>query len=124
MAKQFHVKVKDMTPEERKAYRLHQKRIRLYAEMNKADREWEEFKEKMLEDSDPEYARMKTALRKSEQLNDELKLAIRKKQYDLLPDKVQRIYDRIGANPYKDQVIHRSTGKFLSTGNYTIKEDK
>lgn len=124
MAKQFHVKVKDMTPEERKAYRLHQKRISLYAEMNKADREWEEFKEKMLEDSDPDYARMKKALRKMERLNDELRLAIRKKKYDMLPDKEKIIYDKLGMNPYKNQIVHRSTGKFLETGSYIIKEDK
>lgn len=123
MAKAFHVKVKDMTPEERKAYELHGKRARLFAKMNKSDKEWKEWEEKMLEDFDPEYAKLKRQLKRVEEREQELKLAIRKKEYDLLPDKEKRILDKLGINPHKNQITHRSTGTFLKKGSYTIKED-
>ena len=123
MAKAFHVKVKDMTPEEREAYELHIKKHGLIAKMNRATKEHEEWKEKQLEDADPEYAKLKKQLNRMEEQERELRLAIRKREYDLLPEKVKRIWDKIGWNPYKDQIAHRSTGAFMKTGSYTIEED-
>ena len=123
MANKFHVKVKDMTPKERKAYELHGKKHGLIAKMNKEDKEWSEWKEKRLEAADPEYAKLKRQLKKLDEQEQELRLMIRKKRYDLLPEKEKRIRDKIGWNPYKNQITHRSTGTFMKTGSYTIKED-
>lgn len=123
MAKAFHVKVREMTPEEREAYELHGKKHGLIAKMNKEDKEWSEWKEKRLEAADPEYAKLKRQLKKLDEQEQELRLMIRKKRYDLLPDKEKRILDRLGMNPHKNQITHRSTGTFMKTGSYTIKED-
>ena len=122
MAKKFHVKVKDMTPEERKAYELHIKRHGLMAKINRQSEEWENTKEKMLEDSDPEYAALKKELRAIEARINELRLKKRKLEYDAMPEKQKRIYDKLGMNPHKNQQAHRSTGVFMKTGSY-IKED-
>lgn len=123
MAKVFHVRAKDMTPEERKAYKLHNEKHGLMAKINKNKKEIAELREQMLEDSDPEYAALKKELEKLEKRSDELKLELRKKQYDAMPEKAKRMYDKIGANPYKDQLAHRSTGVFMKTESY-IKEDR
>lgn len=123
MAKQFHVKVKDMTPEERKAYKLHNRKHGLIAKLNRLDKELAEIQEKRMEINDPEYAALKEELKDIEARISELRLKKRKLEYDGLSEKEKRIYDRLGMNPHKNQLIHRSTGNFLKTGSYTIKED-
>ena len=123
MAKAFHVKVKDMTPEEREAYELHGKKHGLIAKMNKEDKEWKEWKEKRLEAADPEYAKLKMKLKKLDEQEQELRLMIRKKRYDLMPEEQKRILDKLGMNPHRNKIIHRSTGTFIKKGSYTIKED-
>ena len=123
MARQFHIKDKDMTPEERKANELHGKKHGLIAKMNRQEAEWKNTKEKMLEDSDPEYAALKKELSAIEARQSELRLMKRKLEYDAMPEKQKRILDKLGMNPYKKQLTHRSTGAFVKTGSYTI-EDK
>ena len=118
------IKIKDMSEKERQAYELLQKRSGLFAKLNRQQKEHEEWKEEMLEATDPEYAALKKELRKLEMRSDELKLELRRKQSDALPERVKRVYDKIGANPYKEQLVHRSTGAFIKTGSYSIKEDK
>ena len=118
------IKIKDMSEKERKTTELLQKRSGLFSKMNRQDKEWEAWKEKRLEESDPEYAALKKEMRELEMRSDELKLELRRKQYDALPERVKRVYDKIGANPYKEQLVHRSTGAFIKTGSYSIKEDK
>ena len=117
------IKIKDMSEKERQAYELLQKRSGLFAKLNRQQKEHEEWKEEMLEATDPEYAALKKELRKLEMRSDELKLELRRKQYAAMPDKQKRIYDKLGMNPYKNQLTHRSTGAFMKTGSYTIKED-
>lgn len=112
MAKGFHVKAKDMTPEERQAYELHIKKHGLIAKLNRLERELEESKEKRLEASDPEYEALKKELEKLEARKNELMLMKRKLEYDALPEKQKHIRDMIGWNPYKNDVIRRATGSF------------
>ena len=118
------IKIKDMSEKERQAYELLQKRSGLFAKLNRQQKEYEEWKEKKLEEADPEYAKLKRQLKKLDEQEQELRLMIRKKRYDLLPDKEKRILDRLGMNPHMNQITHRSTGTFMKTGSYTIKEDK
>ena len=123
MAKAFHVKVKDMTTEEREAYELHIKKHGLASKLNRLGDELAEDKEKRLEANDPEYAALKKELRDIEARINELRLKKRRLEYDEMPEKQKRIYDRLGMNPYKNQLTHRSTGAFLKTGTYTIEEE-
>lgn len=118
------IKIKDMSEKERQAYELLQKRSGLFAKLNRQHKEHEEWKEKMLEDSDPEYAALKKELKALEARQSELRLKKRKLEYDAMPENQKRIFDKLGMNPYKNQLTHRSTGAFMKTGSYTIKEDK
>lgn len=123
MAKAFHVKKKDMTPEELKAHELHIKRSGLIAKAKRIDHEIKELREKELEAADPEYARLKREIRKLEARKNELLLEKRKLEYDALPEKEKRIKNKLGMNPYDNRPIHRSIGSFRRTGSYYIDKE-
>lgn len=120
MANSFHVKVKDMTHKEREAFELHNRKHGLMAKKNMLKRELAEEEEKRLEAADPEYKRLKTELEHIDKRIKAIKLEIRKKHFNALPEKHKRIYSLIGWNPYEDEekLIRRTTGSF------TTKEDK
>lgn len=114
MANKFHVKRKDMTPEERKANDLHLRRSRLFSDLNRKDRELEALREEV-ENLDPEIRRLKEELKAIETRQAEIKLVRRRLVFDSLPVREKRALESLGLSPYQqdaDKVFYRVTGEF------------